>query len=79
MGVEFSAIWILRLITSERCGEPLPRLGASGGRFMRLFTCGLGLFGDPREVVRVAVDDRSRGHTGDFVGMLAAGRGHRRP
>ena len=40
---------------------------------MRLPTPGIGLFGDPREVVRVSVDDRPCGHAGDFVGMLALG------
>src|SRR5215468_11596068 len=46
---------------------------ASGGRSVRVLVGAIGLFGDPCEVVRVAVDDRSRGYTGDLVGMLAAG------
>src|SRR5262249_44152978 len=67
---------IPRLITSEGYREPSPDSRASGGRSLRLLTCGLGLFGDPREVVRVSVDDRPRGHTGDLVGVIALGAGN---
>ena len=43
---------------------------------MLLLTCGLSLFGDPREVVRASVDDRSCGHTGHLIGMLALSAGN---
>src|SRR5215467_13200820 len=43
---------------------------------MRLSASGIGLFCDPREVVRVSVDDRPCRHAGDLVGMLALGAGN---
>ena len=49
---------------------------ASGGRSVRLPAPGIGLFGDPCEVVRVSVDDRPCGHAGDLVGVLALGAGN---
>ena len=64
---------------SLRCSRSLSVLAgprASSGRSVRLPARGIGLLGDPCEVVRVSVDDRTCGYAGDLVGMLNLGAGN---